>query len=189
MKIACTIIVLLLLLVGCTKDRTFAPPMETPPAGGANNIVRGTLTVNEFMAKGSAFENEFDPFPGDNDWLELYNTTADTIRLREGEWFLTDDITDSTMFELPDTVILPNGYLIVHCDELDTIATQIHSNFKLSSSGDHIGLFFFTDSSAIAVDNYEYSAQTPGVSMARFPDGSVNWIFSTAPSPNSQNQE
>ena len=94
---------------GCTKDRTFDPPAATPPAGGADNIVRGTLTINEFMAKGSTFFNELDPVPGDNDWLELFNTTNDTIYLEEGSWFLTDVLTDTTLFEIPDTLILQIG--------------------------------------------------------------------------------
>jgi len=86
------------------------------------------------MAKGSAFYNELDPIPGDNDWVELFNTTNDTIYLASGEWFVTDDLADTTMFELPDTLILPRGFLTVHCDEQDTTITQIHSNFKLMLS-------------------------------------------------------
>ena len=182
-------IVLLVGLFGCTKDRTFAPPSSPPPAGGAGNIVKGTLTINEFMAKGSAFYNELDPVPGDNDWLELYNTTGDTIHLEEGTWFLTDDVLDTTMFEMPDTLILPNGFLSVQCDEQDTLISQIHTNFKLSSSGEHAALFFKNDASWVLVDEYQFGLQTPGVSMARFPDGSTNWIFSNNPTPDTNNQE
>jgi hypothetical protein len=173
----------------CTKDRTFDPPAPSEPQGGADSIINGTLRINEFMAKGSAFFNELDPIPGDNDWLELFNTTNDTIHLASGEWFLTDDFTDSTMFELPDTLILPRGFLTVHCDEQDTTITQIHSNFKLSSSGDNIGLYYKFSGECFAIDEYTFGAQNPGVSMARIPDGSTNWVVSANPTPNAPNQE
>jgi hypothetical protein len=185
--IAC--IVLLGALIGCTKDRSFAPPSTTPPAGGSGNIVKGTLTINEFMAKGSAFYNELDPVPGDNDWVEIFNTTEDTIYLSNEEWFLTDLLTDTTKFALPDTFILPRNFLTIECDSRDTLITQIHSNFNLSSAGEDIGLYYIKNDEVLLVDSYTYTAQTPGVAMARFPDGSANWIFTTHPTPKLPNQE
>jgi hypothetical protein len=173
----------------CTKDRTFQPPPPVEPQGGVDNIVNGTIRINEFMAKNSAFYNELDPVPGDNDWLELFNTTDDTIYLVSGEWFLTDDFTDTTMFQLPDTIILPRGFITVHCDEQDTTITQIHSNFKLASSGESIGFYHRRDTAWIVVDEYSYGAQNPGVSMARFPDGTTNWVISANPTPDAPNQE
>jgi hypothetical protein len=176
-------------LESCTKDRTFPPPPPVEPQGGADNIVNGTIRINEFMAKNSAFYNELDPFPGDNDWLELFNTTNDTIYLVSGEWFLSDDFADTTMFELPDTLILPRGFLTVQCDEQDTTITQIHSNFKLSSSGDNIGFYYRSNDAWVVVDEYSFGAQNPGVSMARIPDGSSNWVISANPTPDAPNQE
>lgn len=176
-------------LAGCTKDRTFLPPPPVEPQGGADNIVNGTIRINEFMAKGSAFYNELNPIPGDNDWLELFNTTDDTIHLVAGEWYLTDDFVDTTMFELPDTVILPRAFITVHCDEQDTTITQIHANFKLSSSGDAIGFYHRRQGNWVVVDEYTFSTQNPGVSMARIPDGSSNWVISANPTPDAPNQE
>jgi hypothetical protein len=121
--------------------------------------------------------------------VELFNTTNDTIYLASGEWFVTDDVADTTMFELPDTLILPRGFLTVHCDEQDTTITQIHSNFKLSSSGDDIGLYHKRSGEWVVVDEYTFGAQNPGVSMARIPDGSTNWAVSANPTPNLPNQE
>ena len=187
--LACVTVLLSCSFWSCTKDRTFELPPPSEPQGGADNIINGTLRVNEFMAKGSAFYNELDPIPGDNDWVELFNTTNDTIYLASGEWFVTDDLADTTMFELPDTLILPRGFLTVHCDEQDTTITQIHSNFKLSSSGDDIGLYHKRSGEWVVVDEYTFGAQNPGVSMARIPDGSTNWAVSANPTPNLPNQE
>ena len=191
-KIFFPILIAALLVVSlerCTKDRTFPPPPPVDPQGGADNIVNGTIRINEFMAKGSAFYNELDPIPGDNDWLELFNTTNDTIRLVSGEWYLTDDLADTTMFELPDTLILPRGFITVHCDEQDTTITQIHSNFKLSSSGESVGFYHRSSNAWVVVDEYSFGAQNPGVSMARIPDGSSNWVISANPTPDAPNQE
>jgi hypothetical protein len=176
-----------LLLANCTKDREFPIPSPTPPVGSADSILPGTLRINEFMAKGSSFPNELFPGCTDCDWLEIYNTTTDTIFFSSNAWYLTDDLTDSTKFELKDTLILPLGYLTIQCDGADTTSAQIHSNFNLSSGGESIALFY-QGSALFAVDAYDFGPQSPGVAMARFPDGSVNWISTNNPTPNAPNQ-
>lgn len=181
------------LLTGCTPDRTFLPPPAQPPVGGADDIRFGTIRINEFMATGSPFYNELvieGEAASGSDWLELFNTTNDTIRLVQGRWFVTDTLGNPEGWELPDTMILPRGYLIIWCDDFDTTITQMHSNFRLSSSGEHLGLFYNPqDLPIMAIDTLRYTTQFAGQSQARFPDGTVNWIFSVNPTPNAANEE
>ena len=177
-----------LILVNCTKDRSFPVPDPVGPIGGAENILPGSLRINEFMAKGSSFPNELFPGCTDCDWLEIYNTTLDTIRFNSDHWFLTDDLTDSLKFELLDTLIPPLGFITIQCDGADTVATQIHTNFNLSSGGEAIGLFYRGDS-LFAVDSYVFGPQSPGIALARFPDASANWISTSSPTPNFPNQQ
>jgi hypothetical protein len=182
------VILFLLIIQACTPDRSFELPGPVAPVGGSDNILPGTLRINEFMASGSTFVNELDA--SGTDWLEIYNTTTDTIWLEEDKWFLTDSLADPLAFELPDTMILPNNFLIVWCDGFDTTITQIHANFGLSKDGEDIGLtYLLNDSSSVTVDSHTFSAQTNGVAMARFPDGSANWVFTTNPTPQQPNQE
>jgi hypothetical protein len=182
------IVAMLVCMASCTPDREFAAPPPALPVGGSNNILEGTLRINEFMAFGSSFPNELDS--SGTDWIEVYNTTNDTIDLMEGRWFLTDSLGNPTLFELPDTSILPNGFLLVWCDDQDTTITQIHSNFGLSKNGEEIGLTYRrSDSTYFFVDQLTYLSQSSGISMARFPDGTINWIFTSSPTPNDTNQE
>jgi Lamin Tail Domain len=161
--------------VGCTPDRTFEAPQAQPPIGGANNIQIGTLRINEFMASGSTYSNEL---VLGSDWIELFNTTSDTIRMTGGEWFITDTLGWQTKWVLPDTSILPRGYLVIWADGQDTTLTQMHSNFKLSASGEEIGIYYQpTGGHLIPVDSLQFLGQTSGMSQERFPDGTFNWIF------------
>jgi Lamin Tail Domain len=182
------IVAILMYLVSCTPDREFAPPPPAEPVGGSNNILEGTLRINEFMASGSTFPNELDS--SGTDWVEIYNTTGDTINLNEGRWFLTDSLGNPTLFDLPEASILPYGFLVVWCDSQDTTITQIHSNFGLSKNGEEIGLTHKRDDDTyFFVDQIAYLTQSSGISMARFPDGTINWIFTSSPTPNDLNQE
>ena len=71
----------------CLKDREFPVPAVTTGPGDRNNIQAGTILINEFEARGSQFYNEL-ILPGNpdggSDWMELYNTTEDTITLKAG---------------------------------------------------------------------------------------------------------
>ncbi len=78
--------------------------------------VSGLIIINDFSAADSKRENEF----GDaEDWLQLHNTTGNTLQLEEGKWFLTDDTGAPQKFELPELTIEPYRSLINLCDYLN----------------------------------------------------------------------
>jgi hypothetical protein len=170
-------------LISCKPDREFEEPSETAPIGNANNILPGTIRVNEFVTVGSVYGNELDSIGSTSDWLELYNTTNDTIFFANGEWTLTDSIGWFDKWVMPDTFISPKGFLVVWCDDLDTTITQLHASFKLSSGGEDIGLYYKKSGTVrVAVDEFTYTQQSAATSQARYPDGSTNWIISANPS-------
>ena len=143
---------LFILALGCKKETTLLPDKTTAPKQ-LNSFTegrRGLIIINNFSAKGSAQANEFGY---EEDWIELFNTSANTLKLESGKWFLTDD-TDAnpTKFELPELTIEPYGKLIIWCDDMNTIQDNIHTNFKLSSSGEKIGLFYFAGSEYSVID-------------------------------------
>jgi hypothetical protein len=181
-------------LGSCTKDRDFTlsinPNDTLPGPGGKDSIVAGTIKINEFLARGSTFYNELilsgNP-NGGSDWIELYNTTNDTIEFVEGKWFITDSLADSTKYKLPSLTLLPKSFLVVWCDDMDTVITQIHSNFSLSKDGEDIGLYYQTDSTLLKVDGYTYGSQLSGISEGRKPDGSANWTTFSTPTPGASN--
>lgn len=183
MKNLNTFCVILMFALSCKPDREFETPEETAPVGGANNIMTGTIRVNEFVTVGSMFGNELDSIGSTSDWLELYNTTNDTIFFKNGEWTLTDSVGWYDKWVMPDTFISPKGFLVVWCDDMDTTITQLHASFKLSSGGEDIGLYYNKPGAArLAVDEFTYTQQSASTSQARYPDGSTNWIVSGNPS-------
>ena len=128
--------------------------------------------INEFLASNSSTNSDPD-FGLHSDWIELYNDLASTVDL--SNWFLTDDLNDSTKWQFTDGVsIEPGGFLIIWADENDISLIQLHSNFRLSKTGEAIGLF---DSDTVLIDSIVFEEQYVDISFGRHPDGSTNWNF------------
>lgn len=147
-------------------------------ASAVNSIV-----INEFMADNVSFIT--DPAGEYDDWVELYNPTQDTISLHG--MFLTDIRKNHTkwMFADSNLVLNPGGHLIVWCDENhNDNQPGIHANFKLSSSGEFIGLT--ARDSTTWLDSLSFGQQTSDYSFGRSPDGSSRWGFLT-PTPGAAN--
>lgn len=69
-----------------------------------------------------------------DDWIELYNTTSNTISL--DNLYLSDSYTSTQKWKFPDgTTIGPKSYLIVWADD-DEDQEGIHATFKLSATGE-----------------------------------------------------
>lgn len=184
---------ILFLLVGlviysCAKEK-ISPDVAR---GSKDNIVFGTLVINEFEARGSQFYNEVirkGNREGGADWIEIHNTTCDTITIEPDTWFVTDSLPDTTKFALPHTIISPKGFLIVWCDGYNAVVKQIHSNFSLNKNGEQIGLFYKQNNGdIIAVDALNFGAQQRAVSFGRIPNGSDNWDYFEDPTPEVSNR-
>jgi large repetitive protein len=182
------LIMVVLIWFSCKPDRTFETPQNQPPIGGANNIQEGTIRINEFITTGSPFGSDLDSTTT-SDWMELYNTTNDTIFFHGGKWSVTDSLEWTDKWILPDTFILPKSHLLIWCDDRDTVTSQLHAAFKLSSGGEDLGLFYKrSDTDILKVDGFIYTQQNSGVSQERYPDGTTNWVFSNNPTPGTSNQ-
>ncbi|PYK98315.1 MAG: hypothetical protein DME19_13015 [Verrucomicrobia bacterium] len=151
--------------------------MATP---GALNSAAGlgtvaNLSVNEWMA---------DPANG-SDWFEIYNGGPQPVAL-DG-LFLTDDLTRKTLSPIPPLSFIgtgANGFVRFQADS-DPNAGADHVKFKLSKSGDTIGIY---SSAGTLVAAVSFGTQQTGVSQGRFPDGSPNTInFTTTVSPGESN--
>jgi len=99
----------------------------------ANNIL-----ITEFMAKNdSSFTNETG---NAYDWIELYNPETNDVNL-DG-WFLTDDVALLSKWMFPNTNLPAKSYLIIFASDKNKNSSgeELHTNFKLSSSGDFLAL-------------------------------------------------
>jgi len=182
------IYLLLIVLASCTKDRIFTDDnVITPPGQDTGNIAPGVIRINEYVAKGSLLTSNLGL---QSDWIELYNTLDSPIELEAGRWFITDDISEPNMFELPALSLPAHSHYVIFCeDTMIPFNNQVHTNFALSASGDEIGLFYKRDEGFSVIDSTRFGPQTQSnKSGARIPDGSANWNYPTEPTPGNPNQ-
>jgi hypothetical protein len=102
--------------------------------------------------------------------------------------YLTDDLANPTKWRVPDGTAIPAGGFLVFWADNDERQGSTHTNFKLATAGDQIGLFNTAANNYAAIDTVEFGQQTPDVSYGRFPDGSSNWKTMTTPTPGQPNE-
>lgn len=177
---------LALALLGCTKDRLKPAVPMAPPPPLETDIERGDIVINEFMASGSTFQNEFGVA---SDWIELFNPAFEPYTLEVGHWYITDDASGTPRkYLLPEITLAARGFAVIWCDNADVVANDIHTNFALSSAGEELGLYYAVDASlGLLVDDYFYGAHQLGLSEGRTPDGGSTWTFYTLPTPGESN--
>jgi spore coat protein H len=136
------------------------------------------LRINEFLADNEAWNpdaaGEYD------DWLEIYNSGPSDVYL--SGMYLTDDPANLTkwMFPFGGVVLESGGFLLVWCDE-DQEQAGVHSNFKLSSSGEFLAL---VDTDGISIiDALNFGQQQGDISFGRSPDGGDTWVYFDSPTP------
>ncbi|MGZ8920926.1 MAG: lamin tail domain-containing protein, partial [Limisphaerales bacterium] len=151
------------------------------PASMVVNVV-----INEWMAANSS--TIMDPADGDfDDWIELYNAGTQMVDL--SGYTLTDVLTNATKYTIPNGKTIPaGGYLIIWADEeppQNAFGPDIHATFKLSASGEQIGLY---GPDGALVDSVVFGAQVSNVSEGRVSDGAeppfVSFTASTPRAPN-----
>ena len=115
----------------------------------------------------------------ENDWIEIRNTDAVAVSL-DG-WSLSDDPTDERKWSFPTGITIPaNGYYLVIASGLDLSpgadgTTYVHTNFKLSSSGDRIVL---TRPDGLVEDQLvaDYPVQSWRYTYGRQADGTFGYL-------------
>lgn len=147
-----------------------------PPKNEASQKLK--LFINEFMASNkSTIADEKGQY---DDWVELYNGEDTIINLNQ--FYLTDDFLKKTKWRIPTVLIQPKSWILIWCDE-DSSQGILHANFKLSSLGEQLGIFFIDGK---VIDTITYGPQKTDTSYGRFPDGTDFWKF-MRPTPNSSN--
>lgn len=160
-----------------------------PTPGRANDP--GTppveVLINEWMASNTGVV--LDPADGDpDDWFELYNAGARSVDV--SAYTLTDDLAAPAKFVIPNGTVIPaGGFLLAWADEdvEQSGQGQLHVNFRLSATGESIGLF---TPDGRAVDTIAFGSQTNNISEGRFPDGMIPppFVFMGRPTPGGPNE-
>jgi hypothetical protein len=114
------------------------------------------------------FINEIYASSGE-DWIELYNEANEPKDI--SGYFIFDDETNK--YSLPSGTVIPaQDFLVLFCDDT---GTGLHTNFKLSSTGETISL---QNESGSVIDRVTFPILKDGEVYARFPDGSDTWGIS-----------
>jgi len=152
-------------------------------------LVRGTptLVINEFMASNNSDSDINDPYGDYDDWIEIYNNSDANIDL--GGMYLTDDLGNPTKWQIPtgypsETTVPADGFVVFWADD-ETTEGHLHTNFKLSGSGEEIGLFDIDGNTAI--DTIAFGEQATNISYGRYPDANDNLRFFPTPTPLADN--
>ena len=127
-----------------------------------NAAPSGGVVITEFLTSNNG--GLMDEDRSTPDWIEIYNGTDFPVNL-DG-WHLTDDPSNPDKWQFPATVLGSKQFLIVFASEKNrTEAGQpLHSNFKLSSSGEYLAL---TKPDGFIASSYApvFPAQMPNVSF------------------------
>ncbi|HUH73364.1 MAG TPA: CotH kinase family protein [Chitinophagales bacterium] len=145
------------------------------------DISAQSIVINELMAKNT---NSLQDEDGDySDWIELYNTTDSAIDLLN--YKLSDDKTNPNKWVFPEVSILPKSYLLIFASDKNRLdIAELHTNFKISTSGEK--LYLFNDFGEL-IDQTDAIDLSSDESYCRIPDGSSNWVVINTPTPNSSN--
>lgn len=143
-------------------------------------LIAGELVVNELMADNETTVTDQD---GEyDDWVELYNTTSNTLSL--DNLYISDDPADLLIWQFPTgTTIAPNSYLIVWCDK-DLAQDGLHANIKLSAGGESV-ILSYPDGTML--EDVTFGEQTVDMGYARIPNGTGDFVIQ-GPTFNANNE-
>lgn len=129
------------------------PAMTEPP-----------VRINEIMALN--LTSNTDQFNEHDDWIELFNTTAQPYDL--SGLYLSDNGSNLTKWQFPlGSVIQPLSYMILWADD-QAFQGDDHVGFGLGADGESLWL---SDQSGVLMDHVIFGPQTADVAYARRPNG------------------
>jgi hypothetical protein len=107
-----------------------------------------------------------------DDWIELYNKSANAIDI--SGYYLTDNPVNLDKWAIPTgTVMPPYSYMVFWADE-DSSQGPRHCNFKISASGETIMLI---NSNIQIADSVILGQQATDMGYARVPNGTGNFVI------------
>jgi hypothetical protein len=188
---------------------------------GPLNAQSSPVIINEYLASNVRSNAEMLDFGDFNDWLELYNPTDSAFVLNG--CYISDDPESVVKWRIPDgTIIQSNDYLLFWADGFDSApgyedtrpywpwdsftTSNFHTNFKLSASGEFLGLYQFDESNQQSLINqgaswyylddgtnqgviwrdpeFDHSTWSSGPAQLGYGDGDENTIVGYGPDSN-----
>jgi hypothetical protein len=122
---------------------------------------KAQVRITEFMASNT--HTLLDEDGDSSDWIELQNTSTDSVSLLN--WALTDSSGNPGKWRFPPTNMPPKSFMIVFASGKDRAVAghELHTNFKLSADGEYLALFA-ADGTAATEIAPQFPPQFPDVS-------------------------
>lgn len=141
------------------------------------------VVINELLASNtSGIKDEAEEY---EDWIELYNNEPFPVNLRN--MYLSDNPEDPSKWALPNKSLLPGEYLLIWADN-DEEQGDYHAQFKLSKSGETLGLYDGLQNHYAPIDVVDYPEQATDISFARIPNGIGSFVQSSINTPKGNNE-
>ena len=145
----------------------------------AGSTLSGQVVINEILASNTGIVIDPD-YNESSDWVELYNMGTSTVDL--SGYFLTDNLSNKIKWQIPSGTAIPaKGFLVIWTDGYNS---GLHTSFKLSASGEEIGLF---NPDTLMLDSLIFGLQEVNISMGRTSDGEASWSYFTTSTPGRSN--
>lgn len=129
----------------------------------------GSIVINELLAENKT--NKKDEYNDREDWLEIYNGSAQTIDM--SSVYLSNSKLNNLKWKFPaNTYIVPNGYLTVWADD-DSLETILHTNFNLDKDTGFLSM----STASILLDSISFTGQMADTSWGRYPNGVGNFTL------------
>lgn len=169
---------------GSSDSPTSTPISISPPTP----VIEPTLAVscdtgkqvrlNEAVSSNSVLNDEDGDSP---DWFELYNCTNAPIELLG--WTFSDDIDEPKQWTMPAYTLDANSYLLVWASDKDRVTDNLHTNFKISSSGETLYMY---DSAGEQMDSLLVEGVPTDNSIGISSENQLV-VYYAEPTPNSAN--
>ena len=142
------------------------------------------VVINEVMPGNTSTIQ--DPQGQYDDWVELYNTSSQSVDI--GNLYLSDGLTKRTRWKIPEgTRLQGNEYILIWADNDSADSPGLHTNFKLSKSGEGVFLFDTDVSGNALLDSVSFGEITAGITWGRYPNGTGPFRL-LKPTPGAFNQ-
>ncbi|MBO6514758.1 MAG: CotH kinase family protein, partial [Phycisphaerales bacterium] len=160
------------------QSRTENLRQSTPaPADLPRITINEVIAINETIIADEAGQFE--------DFIELYNDEDVSVDL--SGMYLSDTPSIPQLWRIPDgTIIGPKSFLLIWADD-DELDGPLHTNFKLSSSGEQVTLAHRDDQGAVLIDSLNFPSLGVDESFGRFKDGSSSTEIFCAVTPAAPN--
>jgi len=144
---------------------------------------KAQVLINEYSC--SNLTTIADGFGELEDWVELYNPTANPIDL--SGWYLSDKLTNLTKWMIPSGTIAGNSFKMVYCSGKNIVfGDEYHPNFKLTQTENE--WIILTNAFGNVSDSLKIVHLTKNNhSVGRSTNGAADWKLFTNPTPNSNN--